>query len=79
MSTRIVNQVVVGSTAVATKVVDSGEALVAPLAGANIACSLNCLGPIGKARVWRLLHWKGRYLVSSWFGRVGSKGTQRSC
>jgi hypothetical protein len=76
MSTRIVNQVVVGATAMATKVVDAGKAFIAPLAGANIACPLNCLGPIGKARVWRLLHWRVRYSVCSWFGRVGSMRAQ---
>lgn len=51
MSTRIVSQLIMGSTVVAMKVVDPGKALIATLAGANIACSLNCLGPIGKARV----------------------------
>jgi hypothetical protein len=51
MSTRIVSQLVMGSTAVALKVVNPRKALIATLAGANIACSLNYLGPVGKARV----------------------------
>jgi hypothetical protein len=41
MSTRIVIELVMGSTVMAMKVVDPGKALIATLVDANIACSLN--------------------------------------
>ena len=65
MSARIVNQLVMGSPVVAMKVVDPGIALIVTLAGANIAYSLNCLGPVRKARAWRLFHRRCRWSVCS--------------